>query len=120
LIDPLKDVLKTVRAGGEGSVIVQKEAVAADLAVGGVLINLASLIFPHQSLERMALTLAKDKLHYSSAQLKNLSSAIRQGDLTPILKIYEDDIRTPFRSAVTGTLLRSLFVQVQKAKVGVS
>jgi len=32
-IDPLKDVLRTVRAGGEGSVIVQKEAVAADLAV---------------------------------------------------------------------------------------
>jgi len=32
-IDPLKDVLRTVRAGGEGSIIVQKEAVAADLAV---------------------------------------------------------------------------------------
>lgn len=33
LIDPLKDVLKTVRAGGEGGIIVQKEAVASDLAV---------------------------------------------------------------------------------------
>ena len=33
LIDPLKDILRTVRAGSEGSVIVQKEAVAADLAV---------------------------------------------------------------------------------------
>jgi nuclear-control-of-ATPase protein 2 len=33
LIDPLKDVLRTVRTGGEGSIIVQKEAVAADLAV---------------------------------------------------------------------------------------
>jgi len=33
LIDPLKDALRTVRTGGEGSVIVQKEAVAADLAV---------------------------------------------------------------------------------------
>lgn len=43
LIDPLKDVLGTVRAGGEGSVIVQKEAVAADLAVSGVSYNLASL-----------------------------------------------------------------------------
>ena len=35
LVDPLKDVLRTVRTGGEGSVIVQKEGVAADLAVGG-------------------------------------------------------------------------------------
>lgn len=33
LIDPLKDILRTVRTGGEGSVIVQKGAVAADLAV---------------------------------------------------------------------------------------
>ena len=67
----------------------------------------------------MALSLAKDKLYYSSAQLKNLSNTVRQGDLTPILRIYEDDIKTPFRSAVTGTLLRSLFIQIQKAKVSV-
>lgn len=67
----------------------------------------------------MALSLAKDELHYSPTQLNNLSNAVHQGDLTPILRIYETDIRTPFRSAVTGTLLRSLFIQVQKAKVGV-
>ena len=68
----------------------------------------------------MALSLAKDKLYYSSSQLKDLSNAVRQGDLTPILRIYEEDIRTPVKSAVTGTLLRSLFIQVQKAKVGIS
>jgi nuclear-control-of-ATPase protein 2 len=33
LIDPLKDVLRTVRTGGEGSIIVRKEGVTADLAV---------------------------------------------------------------------------------------
>ena len=33
LIEPLKEVLKTVRAGGEDGVIVRKEAVAADLQV---------------------------------------------------------------------------------------
>lgn len=37
LIDPLKDVLRTVRTGGEGSIIVQREAVAADLAVSELL-----------------------------------------------------------------------------------
>jgi len=68
----------------------------------------------------MALSLARDKLYYSSAQLQNLSNAIRQGDLTPILRAYEEDIRTPVKSAVTGTLLRSLFIQIQKAKVGLS
>lgn len=68
----------------------------------------------------MALSLAKDKLYYTPSQLKNLSNAVQQGDLTPILRIYEEDIRQPFRSAVAGTLLRSLFIQVQKAKVGYS
>lgn len=65
----------------------------------------------------MALALAQDKLGYTQAQLAVLSDQIRMGDLTPILEIYEDDIKQPFRSAVAGTLLRSLFVQVQKAKV---
>lgn len=37
LVDPIKDVLKTVRAGGEGSIIVRKEGVAADLAVSELL-----------------------------------------------------------------------------------
>jgi nuclear-control-of-ATPase protein 2 len=67
----------------------------------------------------MALSLARDKLYYSPSQLENLSNAVRQGDLTPILRIYEEDIRTPVKSAVSGTLLRSLFIQVQKAKVGI-
>jgi nuclear control of ATPase protein 2 len=33
LVDPLKDVLRTVRTGGEDGVIVQREALAADLFV---------------------------------------------------------------------------------------
>jgi len=49
-IDPLKDVLRTVRAGGEGGIIVQKEAVAADLAVSDLLgctvqLNLPNVLY---------------------------------------------------------------------------
>jgi nuclear-control-of-ATPase protein 2 len=65
----------------------------------------------------MTLALAREKLHYSQEQLASLSKQIRLGDLTPILQIYEEDIKSPLRSAVTGTLLRSVFVQIQKAKV---
>jgi nuclear-control-of-ATPase protein 2 len=65
----------------------------------------------------MTLALAKDKLHYNQDQLASLSKQIRLGDLTPVLEIYEEDIKNPLKSAVTGTLLRSVFVQVQKAKV---
>ena len=65
----------------------------------------------------MALSLARDKLNYSPTQLDDLSNKLRIGDLTPILEIYEEDIKNPVRSAVSGTLLRSAFIQVQKAKV---
>ncbi|KAJ7729263.1 NCA2-domain-containing protein [Mycena maculata] len=103
LIDPLKEVLKTVRTGGEDGVIVRKEGVAADL----------------DSLERMTLSLAREQLHYDSAQLTALSKQIRLGDLTPVLQLYEEDIKSPVKSALTGTLLRSMFIQVQKAKVDI-
>jgi nuclear-control-of-ATPase protein 2 len=67
----------------------------------------------------MSLALAQDKRSYTAEQLANLTLQIRQGDLTPVLRIYEDDIRSPLKSAIGGTLLRSLFIQVQKAKVDI-
>ncbi|KAF9498958.1 NCA2-domain-containing protein [Pleurotus eryngii] len=105
VIDPVNDILKTVRAGGEGDegIIVRKEGVKADL----------------DSLERMAVSLAEDKLGYTPVQVEVLKSKISVGDLTPVLEIYERDIRNPIKSALFGTLVRSLFVQVQKTKVDV-
>jgi nuclear control of ATPase protein 2 len=65
----------------------------------------------------MATALSVEKLNYSDAQISELTQKIREGDLTPILQVYEDDIKQPIRSAVTGTLIRSLLIQVQKMKV---
>ncbi|KAF9472197.1 nuclear control of ATP synthase 2 [Pholiota conissans] len=98
LIAPLLDVLKAVRAGGKGDVLVR-----------GVLADL-------ESLERMAVALARDSLKYKPGQLETLAAQVRIGDLTPVMQIYEEDIRTPVRSPLTGTLLRNLFIQMQKAK----
>ena len=63
------------------------------------------------------MSLARDKLNYTQNQMAALSQQVRQGDLTPVMQIYEDDIRSPLKSAIGGTLLRTLLVQVQKAKV---
>jgi nuclear-control-of-ATPase protein 2 len=101
LLEPLRDIVQTVRAGREQGVIIQREAIEADLA----------------SLERMIVALAKDTLKWGPEQLQSLSHQVRVGDLTPVLEIYENDIKSPLRSAVSGTLLRSVFIQVQKAKV---
>lgn len=65
----------------------------------------------------MTLSLARDKLHYNESQLASLSRQIRLGDMTPVMEVYEEDIRRPLRSAIGGTLLRNVFIQVQKTKV---
>ena len=36
------------------------------------------------------------------------------------MQVYEEDIRTPIKSAIRGTLIRGILVQVQKAKVCLS
>ncbi|KAJ7600757.1 NCA2-domain-containing protein [Mycena floridula] len=104
LFEPLKDVWNTVRTGGEdGGVIISKEGVLADL----------------DSLERMTLSFAKDQLRYGADQMDSLSQQIRVGDLTAVLKVYEKDIEHPFKAALMGSLLRSLFIQIQKTKVDI-
>ena len=129
LLEPLRDVLMTIRSGSddETGMLVHKEGVLADLEVsflelnesisrcGGEKIQLVDLFL--QSLERMTLSLAKDELGFDHEQLVALSRQIRLGDMTPVMQVYEEDIRTPLRSAIAGTLLRNVFIQVQKTKV---
>ncbi|KAI0697885.1 NCA2-domain-containing protein [Cytidiella melzeri] len=104
LLAPLHDVVETVRAGNDNGMIITHESVKADL----------------DSLERMTLSLAQEKLNYTPEQMAALSQQVRLGDLTPVMQIYEDDIRSPLKSAVSGTLLRTLLVQIQKAKVDIN
>ena len=56
---------------------------------------------------------AKDQQSWSDAELRDFSEQIRRGDLTPVLKVYERNVKNPVRR----TLIRSLLIQVQKAKV---
>jgi nuclear control of ATPase protein 2 len=65
----------------------------------------------------MAIALAREKLSLNDTQIHELSTQIRHGDLTPVLRIYEEDIKSPVRKALTGSLIRSLLIQIQKAKV---
>ena len=65
----------------------------------------------------MPLALAAEKLQYSIPQLEALARQVQMGDLTAVMQIYEEEIKSPLKSAMQGSLLRSLFIQVQKAKV---
>ena len=65
----------------------------------------------------MTLALAQEKLNYTPSQLQALSQQVRMGDLTAVMQLYEEAIKSLRKSLTRGTLLRSLFIQVQKAKV---
>ncbi|KAJ3910831.1 hypothetical protein F5877DRAFT_86953 [Lentinula edodes] len=79
-VKPLAGVLDTVKASksDQAGWLVTKEGVQAD----------------NESLKRIARSLASDHLRYASSQLDDLSARIRLGDLTPVLKLYEEDIKS--------------------------
>ncbi|KAI2792109.1 hypothetical protein POX_b02145 [Penicillium oxalicum] len=83
-----------------------------------------SLVADRASLERMVLDFVRDRPDTSqgspSAQdMAAITNAVKEGDLTPVLKAYERDLRTPFVGTVRGDLVRALLIQIQKTKVDV-
>lgn len=69
------------------------------------------------SLERMVLSFAKDSGVTNPTDLEVIGHRAIQGDLKFVLESYEQDLRTPIYSISTGSLIRPLLIQIQKAKV---
>ncbi|GAA6059532.1 hypothetical protein JCM10212_006030 [Sporobolomyces blumeae] len=103
VVEPVKKILDTVR-GGEGMALMGRDSLRSDL----------------ESLERMVVDFARDEYHLSGPELDALAARVREGDLTTVLKAWEQDIKSPIRSAVGGSLIRTLLIQVQKVKVDVA
>ena len=112
VIEPTKNVIGTIRRDKDSEVaIMSKESLKGD----------------RDSLERMVVDFAIDNpgsAEYgpgplSEAQVYELRSKVKEGDLTPVLRAYEKDLRSPFKGTVRGDLVRTLLIQVQKTKVDV-
>ncbi|GAA5911153.1 Nca2p [Sporobolomyces salmoneus] len=103
VVEPVKKILDTVR-GGETMALMGRDSLRSDL----------------ESLERMVVDFARDEYHLSGPELEGLAQKVRSGDLTTVLKAWEQDIKSPIRSAVGGSLIRTLLIQVQKVKVDVA
>ncbi|CAD6925245.1 unnamed protein product [Tilletia caries] len=102
VVQPGAQLLRTLRRGeAERGLIIAKESLASDL----------------KSLERMVTSFSAEKYNLSPDELEDLAAKVRDGDLTSVLRVYEDEMRSPLKSAFTGSLLRALLIQVQKAKV---
>ncbi|KAF8948967.1 Nuclear control of ATPase protein 2 [Haplosporangium gracile] len=71
------------------------------------------------SLERMVLAFGKDNYNLGAEELEALSKSVHNGDISVIMRAYESELKTPLKGAVTGHLVQTLLIQVQKTKVDV-
>ncbi|GAA5978343.1 hypothetical protein JCM10908_004322 [Rhodotorula pacifica] len=105
VVEPVRHILETLRGGEEGGIaLMGRESLKSDLA----------------SLERMVVDFARDEYKLGPEELQVLAEQVRAGDLTPVLRVWEEDIKSPIKSAVRGSLVRTLLIQVQKVKVDVA
>ncbi len=109
IIDPVKKLIGTIRHDEESEVaIMSKDSLKADRA----------------SLERMVVDFAVDHPNetgakYTESEIEIIRAKVNEGDLTPVLRAYERDLRQPFVGTIRGDLIRALLIQVQKTKVDV-
>jgi nuclear-control-of-ATPase protein 2 len=106
VVEPARKVVGTIRHD-EGSEI--------------ALMSKASLQGDRDNLERMAVDFVADNASasLSDAQIQEIRDMIREGDLTPVLKIYEQDVKNPLLGAIRGRLIRALLIELKKTKVDV-
>lgn len=109
VIEPIKKLIGTIRHDEESEVaIMSKDSLKADRA----------------SLERMVVDFATDHpnetgARYTESEIAEIQAKVKEGDLTPVLRAYERDLRKPFIGTVRGDLVRALLIQIQKTKVDV-
>ena len=110
VVEPVKKVIGTIRHDKDSEIaIMSKESLEGDRA----------------SLERMVVDFAMDNPNTTSsaplgdAEITAIRLKVKEGDLTPVLKAYERDLRKPIMGTVRGDLIRALLIQIQKTKVDV-
>lgn len=106
VVHPIRKLIGTIRHDEKSEIaIMSKNSLLADRA----------------SLERMVVDFVQDRpdLHEGVADTTAIVNSVKEGDLTPVLKAYERDLRSPLVGTVRGDLIRALLIQIQKTKVDV-
>ncbi|PJF19281.1 ATP synthase regulation protein NCA2 [Paramicrosporidium saccamoebae] len=99
IANPIKDIWRTIRYRSSNLALASASALKADM----------------ESLERMVVSFAQKQYPDISADL--VTSQVRQGDVTLLLKKYEEELQSPLRNVFAGNLVTMLLIQVQKSKV---
>ncbi|KAM5368665.1 hypothetical protein ACJZ2D_009437 [Fusarium nematophilum] len=110
VVEPTEKVISTIRHDKTSEIaIMSRDSLKAD----------------RESLERMVVDFARDKPHFATeagtsltdVQVAEIRSKVAEGDVTPVLRAFEQDLQSPFMGTIRGDLVRSLLIQVQKTKV---
>ncbi|KAF5654450.1 NCA2-like protein [Fusarium sp. NRRL 25303] len=110
VIEPTSKIISTIRHDKTSEIaIMSRDSLKAD----------------RESLERMVVDFALDKPHFANetgstlteSQVADIRHKVAEGDVTPVLRAFEKDLRSPFMGTIRGDLVRSLLIQVQKTKV---
>ncbi|EGX92894.1 ATP synthase regulation protein NCA2 [Cordyceps militaris CM01] len=109
VVEPTQKVVKTIRHDETSEIaIMSRDSLKAD----------------RESLERMVVEFAQDNPQFvmegssiTDAHISEIRRKVAEGDVTPVLRAYEKYLRKPLAGAITGDLVRSLLIQVQKTKV---
>ncbi|KAH8430364.1 NCA2 family protein [Aspergillus melleus] len=108
VVHPIQRLIRTIRHDENSEIaLMSRNSLEADRA----------------SLERMVVDFTLDQ---RESQIGNpdintnaITEKVREGDLTPVLRAYEKDLRNPFIGTIKGDLVRALLIQIQKTKVDV-
>ncbi|KAL9626843.1 MAG: hypothetical protein Q9204_006999 [Flavoplaca sp. TL-2023a] len=110
VVEPIRKIVGTIRHDKDSEIaIMSKESLEGDRA----------------SLERMVVDFARDNpptatgAPLNEVEIADVRAKVREGDLTPVLRAYEKDLRRPFVGTIRGDLVRALLIQIQKTKVDV-
>ncbi|PLB50516.1 NCA2-domain-containing protein [Aspergillus steynii IBT 23096] len=108
VVHPVQRLIRTIRHDENSDIaLMSRNSLEADRA----------------SLERMVIDFTNDQIESRngdpSMNTHAVTEKVREGDLTPVLRAYERDLRNPFIGTVKGDLVRALLIQIQKTKVDV-
>ena len=108
VVEPVKKIVGTIRHDKDSEIAIMSKD---------------SLIGDQASLERMVTDFAVDNPEggkpLTDDQIASIRAKVKEGDLTPVLRAYEKDLRKPFVGTIRGDLIRALLIQIQKTKVDV-
>ncbi|TPX58762.1 hypothetical protein SpCBS45565_g07910 [Spizellomyces sp. 'palustris'] len=101
IVKPLQNVYTTIRHKEAQLAITSSESLNADL----------------KALEKMVVEYARDHGVTDPLELTRIGEQAQHGDMSLVLQQYAEELKAPFKNALSGDLVRALLIQIQKAKV---